>query len=328
MRRSHKQLTLENRYQIGVLLQEGLSNRMIAKRLKISHTTVNNELARLKKYDPKKANAQAIFNKKQASSIQKKMTYSLTKKVNFKLINEQWSPEQIAGRLKTKDGKKIISHQSIYALIEKDKNAGNLLYKNLRRKGKKYRRKCPKNTIRTPIQDRIDISQRPQEVDQKLRYGDYELDTIVGKDHKGAILSIVERKTKYVMLVLLERSTSELAADAIIARLKPHKNLCLESVTSDNGPEFASHKRVSRALEVPFYFARPYKSNDRALNENTNGLVRQYLPKGTDFTKLYPSHIKEIELKLNSRPRKTLGYKTPIECLQEHISKTSGNIHT
>jgi IS30 family transposase len=205
-----------------------------------------------------------------------------------------------------------ISHESIYQHIWKDKKIGGKLYLNLRQQGKKRNKRGEKKAGRGLIPDRIGIELRPAIVDLKLRIGDWEGDTIVGKDHRGAIVSMVERKTKLVRLYLLQSATAQATAEATNAILKPLKKH-VKTITTDNGKEFAAHKKIAETLKAKFYFARPYHSWERGLNENTNGLVRQFFPKGTDFTKLTHEEVQNVEKNLNNRPRKLLQFRTPNE---------------
>ena len=178
--------------------------------------------------------------------------------------------------------------------------------------GKKYNKRTNKTAGRGLIPNRIGIEERPEVVDIKERIGDFEVDTIVGRRHRGAILSIVDRVTKLTFLVLLTRGTAENVRKAMVAALKPFINDVL-TITSDNGKEFARHEDIAQELCADFFFARPYRSWERGLNENTNGLVRQYFPKKTDFNSITQSDVAMVQHRLNTRPRKTLGYKTPSE---------------
>lgn len=317
IKNSWSHLTYEKRCQISALLQVGKSNREIAKIVGVSHTTINRELfERRKKYAPFLMHKKAQIKKSKTQSRPSKFKGEVLDYTIKKLVYHQWSPEQITGRLKLEKKKFIVSHTTIYRHIRKDTKNGGFLYKNLRRKNKKYTCKGQ----RTVIQERIGIKQRPLIVDQKARIGDFEADTIIGKDHKGAIITLVDRKSKLLRLALLPNKNSEGTASSMIEKLKIFKPNSLHTITSDNGTEFAQHKRIAKALNIDFYFARPYKSCDRGLNENTNGLIRQYFPKKTDFTKLYPEQLKGVELALNSRPRKLLGFNTPLEVFFRELS--------
>ena len=226
----------------------------------------------------------------------------------------QWSPEQISGRLKRFHGEKAISHEMIYRYIWDDKQRGGELYKNLRHNGKKYNKRGSKNAGRGFIPNRIDIDQRPLIVEEKSRIGDWEIDTIIGKNHKGAIVSMVDRHSKFTMLAKVSRKTAYEVEEALITRLSQVQDF-VYTITSDNGKEFANHIAISKELEADFYFAHPYHSWERGLNEHTNGLVRQYVPKSTDFDKVSTEDIRKVEDLLNDRPRKVLKFSTPLEIL-------------
>lgn len=205
-----------------------------------------------------------------------------------------------------------ISHETIYQHIWNDKKNGGNLYTNLRRHGKKYKKRSKGTAGRGHIPNRVDISERPSIVDEKSRLGDWEVDTIIGGDHDGAIVSIVERSSKLTKLAKVQRKSAEETEQAIIGKLAPMSNFVL-TMTSDNGKEFANHQTIAKALEAQFYFARPYHSWERGLNEHTNGLVRQYIRKGERLSNVSQAQLDEIEILLNHRPRKVLNFETPFE---------------
>jgi IS30 family transposase len=223
----------------------------------------------------------------------------------------EWSPEQISGYGK-RHGLFEISHERIYQYILADKKTGGTLYQHLRCGKKRYRKRygSPKRTH--TIKNRIFIDDRPEVVNQKSRVGDWEIDTIVGKNHQDAIVTIVERLTKKTVIGRVTTKKAQDVSQEIVSLLLPIKSHVL-TITSDNGTEFSQHEWIAKSLEASIYFAHPYHSWERGLNENTNGLIRQYIPKGSSFTDLTPERIKEIENLLNSRPRKSLNYATPDE---------------
>lgn len=313
MPKGYHHLTYDLRCQIYTLKKSGLSQNLIAEQLKISQPTVSKELKRNrgeKGYRHKQAHEKALNRRSKESSNKKKLTQTILFKVE-KMLDQKLSPEQISGRLKRVENIKI-SHESIYQHIWKNKKNGGDLYKNLRQQGKKRNKRGCKKAGRGLIPDRVGIENRPKIVELKERVGDWEGDTIVGKDHRGAIVSMVERKTKLLRLHLLNSATAKETSTAIKVMLKPLKKY-VKTITTDNGKEFAAHKEVAKKLRAEFYFARPYRSCDRGLNENTNGLVRQFFPKGTDFTKLTYEEVRIVEKMLNDRPRKLLQFKTPNE---------------
>jgi transposase, IS30 family len=315
----YQHLTYDLRCQIYALKKSNKPVKEIASFVNVCRSTIYRELGRnsgARGYRYKQAHEMAVSRRFKASSVQRKMTTSTIALIENYLKEEQWSPEQIAGRLKIEHGIEI-SHESIYSYIWEDKRNGGMLYKNLRRRSKKYNKRGSKTSGRGLIPDRKDIEERPSVVEERTRFGDFEVDTIVGAHHKGAIVSMVDRKTKYVCLQLVQKGSSINVAEAMIKKLSIFDNI--HTITSDNGKEFADHKNVSTALGVEFYFAKPYHAWERGLNENTNGLVRQYFPKSCDFTKLTEMDIVRVENLLNNRPRKTLNYLKPIEVVRSCI---------
>ena len=230
------------------------------------------------------------------------------------LVTEQWSPEQISGALKT-DGKHI-SHETIYKMIREDKAKGGDLYKHCRHRLKHRAR--PVGGKRVPIPNRTSISERPSEADGK-RFGDFEMDTIVGKGNHGAVVTLIERSTNMLFMRKLPKgkNAKELAR-TVIHLLKPFKKH-IKSITTDNGTEFACHEMISKSLGVKVYFADPYSSWQKGGIENANGLIRQYVPKSATFEHVSHQQITKYSRKINTRPRKKLNFKTPTECFYERI---------
>jgi len=313
-KKGYTHLAYEQRCQIYTLLKRGDSKSRIAKAIGVAMSTVSRELERnrgKRGYRFKQAHQKATSRRSKISTKKRKMTPNVQLYVEKMIREWQWSPEQIAGRLKASKTVSI-SHESIYQFIWKDKRKGGVLYKNLRRHGKKYNKRGSKLAGRGLIPGRIGIECRPEVVTRKERVGDFEADTIVGVKHRGAIVSLVERKTKVTRLVLIPKAGAEETHNAMVAALTELKKHVL-TITSDNGKEFAKHADTSKKLDADFFFANPYHAWERGLNENTNGLVRQYFPKGTDFTKITHSEIREVEFLLNTRPRKSLNFQTPHE---------------
>ncbi len=285
MMRTYQQLTYEQRCQISALKKSGCSQRKIAETIGTTQSTVSRELTRntgARGYRHKQA--QERTEQRRAEAVQRtNMTPVMIKTIESKLRIE-WSPEQISGWLLNDRGQ-LISHESIYLHIWADKQAGGDLYTHLRRQGKKYDKRRNGRSTRGQIKNRVSIDDRPKVVDDKSRIGDWEIDTVIGKGHSGALVTIVERVTK---LTASSRINSKSAADvtqATIALLKPFKDV-VHTITADNGKEFSYHEKISKALSADVYFAHPYSSWERGLNENTNGLLRQYFPKNTDFKKV------------------------------------------
>jgi transposase, IS30 family len=312
MTMGHKQLTYEQRCQIYVLKETEKTQTEIAAILGCNQATISRELKR-NRGDRGYRYKQAQEKSEQRRSISHAphvLTPDTLRRVEKLLIEEQWSPDQISSWLLIEEGIQI-SHETIYRHIWDDKRNGGTLHTYLRRRGKKYQyRGASGKTSRGQIKDRRSIDERPAHVEEKIEVGHWEIDTVIGKNHSGAVVTLVERTTKYFLCARVMRRTADAVAAATIALLKPFKNL-VKSITSDNGKEFAEHAKIANKLECDFYFAHPYHSWERGLNENTNGLLRQYFPKSTDFKRVADKDIQAAMVKLNRRPRKTLGYATP-----------------
>lgn len=321
-----KHLTYEQRYAIFVLSKEGKTKKEIALSIGKPPCTVGRELKRNK--DESTGEYQFDIAEKKCRERhglkpkRKKMTVEIQEAIRSKL-KERHSPEQIVGRAKLQ-GISMVSHETIYQWIWKDKEAGGDLYNYLRRYGKRYRKRGELKDHRGRIADRVDISQRPAIVEEKSRIGDLEIDTVIGTNHKGALITIVDRKSKATKIALIPCRDSTLVARKIWIMLFDWK--FVKTMTSDNGKEFTQHKTIAKQCELDFYFAEPYKSWQRGLNENTNGLIRQFIGKKLDFTYLTDQYIKFVEDNLNNRPRKTLGYYTPNEVLLQQLHNPNGKI--
>lgn len=308
---SYIHLTQEERYQIYAYLKSGKSPSEISILLERSKSTVSRELGRnmgMRGYRPKQAHQLAI---KRFETAEKaiKMTGELITKIEKK-IRLDWSPEQISGRL-LKDEGISISHETIYQHILKDKKEGGDLYTHLRcQKKKKKRYGTKSHDKRGKIKDKVSIEKRPQIVDDKIRKGDWEGDLVIGKNHQCALVTLADRKSKKVKMI---RVDSKEADGVKMAVIKLMKNETCHTITFDNGKEFAHHKEMASNIGTKIYFAHPYSSWERGLNENTNGLIRQYFPKGSCFKSITDTEVKIVENKLNNRPRKTLSYCTPNE---------------
>ena len=201
-----------------------------------------------------------------------------------------------------------------------DKKNGGTLYKKLRRKGKKYNKRVSGKAGRGCIPNRVDIENRPAVVEEKSRIGDWEGDTIIGAEHQGAVISYVDRSSKFTILSKVPNKTAELVLHASVEQFQAH-GLPVLTITYDNGKEFSYHEKIAKALNAQCYFAKPYHSWERGLNEHTNGLVRQYLPKKMSFRDVTNEQLQRIADKLNHRPRKCLNYLTPFEFLHRELSK-------
>ena len=314
--RSYKQLTQEQRYHIQAHQKIKVSMGSMAKELKVDKSTISRELKRnsgKRGYHAQQAHKQAMARKK-IGRRKTKMIPEVQDKIR-QWITLKWSPEQISGKLKKNHSIKI-SAQSIYSFVQEDKLQGGALYKNLRFGHKKYRKKYGKKDARGQIKNRISIDKRHAIVDQKIRCGDWEGDTIIGKGRQAGLLTLVERKTKFTLMAKITSKQAKTTALKIINKLAPFKKLAL-TLTTDNGKEFAEHEKIARALDLSVFFAHPYSSWQRGLNENTNGLIRQYFDKKTDFRFVSPQQVAFVQNQLNSRPRKSLGFATPKELFIE-----------
>jgi len=318
---NYKQLTLEKRYQITALIKAGLNQKDIAVELSVHPSTISRELRRnndlVRGY-----NAELAQIKSTKTEMQKSKRFSLTKSIEKYIrakLKQDWSPEQISGRMKLDTGVSVV-HETIYRYIYANKKNGGKLYTYLRHKNKKYHKRSNDYMARGTIIDRIMIDQRPKIVEKKSRIGDWEIDTVVGKDHKGFLVTVVDRKSKFSIIKSVPTKHAEVVTAALIDMLTPMQKIT-HTITSDNGKEFAYHKQISDALDTDFYFANPYHSWERGLNEHTNGLIRQYLPKKSTFLNVSKDEIIMIQDRLNHRPRKILKYKTPYEVFFSEMSK-------
>jgi transposase, IS30 family len=312
--KGYRHLTHDDRCQIHALKKSGLCQSEIARQIGVDKGTISREIHRNgggSEYCFEHAQNLSSSRRHTASSRPTKMTPECIAFIEEKLVQEQWSPEQISGRMKLMFGNSI-SHERIYQHIWEDKKFGGTLYKHLRHHGKKYNKRKGCNAGRGLIPNRVDIDERPKIVDEKQRIGDWELDTIIGKNHDGAIVSMVERKSKFTKLILVPNKTAAAVTSAIISALIPLKS-AVTTMTADNGKEFAMHEDLTRVLDAQVYFAKPYHSWERGLNEHTNGLVRQYFPKGTRFDTLRQEDVQKVEDLLNARPRKAINFQMPVE---------------
>jgi len=310
---SYKQLTLRQRYEIRAYMQAGISKENIGEYLNVHRSTVFREVSRNEHqgtYNPEIAQMKAAYRRFNSRKLIR-FTDQVKERVE-KLLKLDFSPEQISGYLKREYGIPI-SHETIYQHIWADKQAGGMLYTYLRWSHKQRRKRWGKLDRRGQIRDRVSIDERPKIVDSKERIGDWEIDTIFGKRQKGALVAAVERKSKFTLIDHVPIRKADWVAQTIINMLGPHKDK-VSTITVDNGTEFASHKKIAKELNAEVYFAHPYCAWERGLNENTIGLIRQYLPKKTSFEKVPDVTIKFVENRLNIRPRKSLGYRTPLEC--------------
>jgi IS30 family transposase len=308
-----KQITREQRYQIEAYLKAGKSKDFIASQLAINRSNIFREVKRnSKKRGIYNASYAQMLCDERKERFKRIRSFDQSKESLIKeyIEQEQWSPEQIVGYCKKK-GISMVSHERIYQYIRQEKEQGGGLYKHLRHRLK--HRKRPVGGKHISIKNRVSIDDRPQVINNKQRFGDWEIDTIIGKDGKGAIVTIVERTTAFLMMRKLPKGkNAESLADNVIDMLMPYKNQ-IYSITSDNGTEFAEHTKISKGLEAGFFFAHPYSSWERGLNEYTNKLIRQYILKKSEFENYDDKYIAEIQYKINRRPRKNMEFNSPKE---------------
>lgn len=315
----YKQLTLSKRYHISTLIKQGYKQKDIALEIGVSESTISRELKRnsFGKYNAEEAQIEH-FKRQKSKNKRKSITKSIEKYIREKLKLD-WSPEQISGRMRV-DKNITIHHETIYRFIYSNKSSNGRLYLHLRHKNKKYHHRSKVYQRRGVIKNRVCISLRPKIVDSKRRVGDWEIDTVIGANHKGALVTIVDRASKFTLIKKVDTKQADVVTAATLDLLHPLKKLT-HTITSDNGKEFAYHDVISKSLDTSFYFANPYHSWERGLNEHTNGLIRQYIPKKREFENISKDEIVTIANKLNHRPRKSLNYKTPFEVFMKAFSK-------
>jgi transposase, IS30 family len=301
-------LSPDERYTISAHIKIGTSLREIASSLGRSASTISREIKRnkgLRGYRPK----QACETARKRRNINKSWFNGFATSFILYLIDLKWSPEQIHGALTARGWTDVPSHEWIYQFIYRDKAKGGMSFRHLRCQKTYRKRGCAANDRRGQIPERTSIHDRPELINRRERLGDFEGDLIVGAMHKGAVLTLVDRKS----LLLLAAPLAGKQADKVSHEcLRLLSGIDAHSVTFDNGKEFSSHIKLQQR-GIATYFADPYCSNQRARNENMNGLIRQYLPKKMSFSDLTYEHVLEIQTALNNRPRKTLDWATPLE---------------
>ena len=313
---SYKHLSLEERHYIEVSMKNEMALTQIATALDRSQSTISREVRRntgLKGYRHNQADRVAK-ERHETKCKAMKLTDDI-KGIIDRYLKQEWSPEQICGRLK-KGGILNLHHETIYQYILADKRSGGELYKHLRHQEKTYRKRYGSAHNRTGIPNRTDIDERPEVVNTRQRIGDWEADTMIGKNHKGVFVTLDERKSKLRLAMPVGNKKARDVTDAMISLFNPLKRF-VKTITFDNGKEFACHEEVAEALSCDTYFAKPYHSWERGQNENANGLLRQYFPKSMELIEVTKKQVFDAVHKLNSRPRKCLGFKTPYEVFEE-----------
>jgi IS30 family transposase len=314
MKKKYSQLNPNQRYQIAALQKAGHSNCFIATQLSVHKSTIGREL---KRNSTSKQKYNAAYAHQFASDRQKdkprRCLFSNEMKsfVKVKMESEQWSPDQISGYCKA-NKMRMVSHETIYQHVYADMKNGGTLYTHLRTQQKRRKKRTHRKDKRGLILNRVSIHKRPAVVDEKQRFGDWEIDLIEGANHNSFALTLVERISQFALIFRTPNKQADTIQTKIINALAPYKEL-VHTITSDNGKEFAGHQYVAQKLHADYFFADPYSSWQRGLNEYTNKLYRQYLPKKSNLNNYDIQYFLTITNKLNNRPRKLLNYKTPLQ---------------
>jgi transposase, IS30 family len=313
---TYKHLSQAERYQIHALMKAGHDQSQIAKLLDRHKSTISRELSRntgSRGYRPKQAcemSADRAQHSRNAPTVE-----PWVREAACALLCIQWSPEQIASQLP-------ISHETVYQHVYADKAQGGTLWKHLRCQKQKRKRYASGRDRRGQIPNRRPLSERPLHIEARRQVGHWECDTVIGASHKGAVVTLVERKSGYAVMAKVEKKTSELVSSAIVDKLQPLAAR-VKTLTFDNGKEFAGHAHIDQQLQSTAYFARPFASWERGSNENLNGLLRQYVPKKRAMSTVSDEEIRMIQNRLNNRPRKRLGFKTPAEVFHQSLKRVA-----
>ena len=313
---TYKHLSQAERYQIHALMKAGHDQSQIAKLLDRHKSTISRELSRntgSRGYRPKQAcemSADRAQHSRNAPTVE-----PWVREAACALLCIQWSPEQIASQLP-------ISHETVYQYVYADKAQGGTLWKHLRCQKQKRKRYASGRDRRGQIPNRRPLSERPLHIEARRQVGHWECDTVIGASHKGAVVTLVERKSGYAVMAKVEKKTSELVSSAIVDKLQPMAAR-VKTLTFDNGKEFAGHAHIDQQLQSTAYFARPFASWERGSNENLNGLLRQYVPKKRAMSTVSDEEIRMIQNRLNNRPRKRLGFKTPAEVFHQSLKRVA-----
>jgi len=313
---NYKHLSQIERYQIHSLMKAQHTITQIAQLLGRHKSTISREVRRnagFRGYRPKQA-CELALKRSESSRNASTIAPSVKEQANA-LLQLQWSPEQIAGKL-------AVSHETVYQHVYADKSQGGKLWKNLRCQKQKRKRYAGGRDRRGQIPNRRPLSERPAHIEGRKQIGHWECDTVIGANHKQAIVTVVERKSGYAVIAKVSNKTADLVGAAIISMLKPFAAR-VKTLTYDNGKEFCGHAKIDDALNSTGYFARPFASWERGSNENFNGLLRQYVPKKRLMETVTDEEIKMIENRLNNRPRKRLGFKTPAEVFHQSLSSVA-----
>ncbi len=313
---SYTQLTREQRYQLAALRKAGHTQKETAKHVGTSESTLSRELHRNRGpngYDPEWAHEKAVTRRR--AKTHSRITAESWELVERKL-RQDWSPEQVAERLDQEHDIQI-SHEWLYQHSYAAKRAGGDLHTHLRCQ-KPYRKRSGGQDRRGKLRNRVAIDARPEIVDQRARIGDWEADTIVGKGRQRYLVTLVERQSRFTLFKKVASKRAAVVREALVELLEPYKEQT-HTITFDNGKEFAEHEQVAAAWGADTYFAHPYASGERGTNENTNGWLRQYFPKDSDFSEATDARVVWVHERLNTRPRKCLGFETPATVFRESV---------
>jgi IS30 family transposase len=317
----YQQLTTDDRYTLSALRMQGYSVAKMANIIGRHKSTIYREFKRNKS---KQSGGYVAFEADSQTRGRRRRSRRNRHYVDdhFKIVRElvlkDWSPEQIVGHIRDKNlMRRKMSHETIYQYIWRDRHNGGHLWRHLRQSPKKRRKRYKAYDSRGRLAEKRHITERPQSVETRRFIGHWEIDTVHGRGSKHCIVTLVERKTGYVMIgILKDKTTASLNKKTkMLIRRSP---TLFKTITADNGTEFHQYKRIEEATNVTFYFANPYHSWERGSNENMNGLIRQYLPKGKSMALLTQQDCDDIAKKLNTRPRKRYGFKTPEELFNAH----------
>jgi transposase, IS30 family len=313
---NYKHLSQIERYQIYSLMKANQTITQIADQLGRHKSTISRELGRnegCRGYRPKQA-CELALARSQGSRNAREVEPWVKREADV-LLGLQWSPEQIAGKLP-------VSHETLYLHVYADKANGGKLWKHLRCQKQKRKRYAGGQDRRGQIPNRRPLSERPGHIEDRKQVGHWEGDTVIGANHKQAIVTVVERKSGYAVIAKVENKTADLVSAAIVNRLEPF-GAKVKTLTFDNGKEFCGHGKIDEALGSTSYFARPFASWERGSNENFNGLLRQYVPKKRSMESITDEEIRMIENRLNNRPRKRLGFRTPAEVFHQSLRRVA-----
>ncbi len=322
--KKYKKLNLELRYKIEALLESGKNKTEIASIVEVHKSTISRELSRNTptkgkyafKYRAEYANAKAI-EREQNKPRHRRFTMDQLEYIRDKIKTQRWSPELVSRRGSMELGD-FISHEWIYQYIWTAKHSNHSAYKDdkgLHKYLKHFKRRSKRRNTkgnRGCIPNRVGIDQRPKAVNDRTRYGDYEVDFMMGKNHKPGLIVMTDRATLMTKLIKTNSKMAKLVEEKIITKMKAETSM-LKTATFDNDLGFSSHEQVAKELDIKTYFTRPYTSQDKGTVENRIGVIRRFFPKGMDMEQVHHSTIKSVENKLNNRPVRKFNYLTPIE---------------